>query len=135
MHGRLTSIGVGIVAPKTAIASLTLKLHLSHERMKLENGKIIKIIENNELIEKGFKGRSSGHNNMEDSGPNLWTEGARKMLKERSAKIQNQNNKETTSNKTIMDYALEHANDKAKPNDITNKINHVRLWEKNNTSM
>ena len=127
MHGRVTGMGMGIVAPKTAIASFTLKLCLSHKRMNVENGKIIKIIENNELIEKGFKVGSSGHNNMEDSGPNLWTEGARKMLKERSAKIQNQNNKETTSNKTIMDYALEHANDKAKPKEITNKINYVRL--------
>ena len=71
MHVRVTAMGAGIVAPKTATTSLTLKLCLSHERMKSENGKITKAIENNELIEKGFKGGSSGHNDVEDSGPRL----------------------------------------------------------------
>ena len=87
MHGRVTGMGMGIVAPKTAIASFTLKLCLSYKRMKYENGKIIKIIEDNELIEKGFKGGSSRCNYVEDSGPRLWIEGVRKMLEERRATI------------------------------------------------
>ena len=63
MHGRVTAMGAGIVIPKKAIASLTLKLCLSHKRMKPENVKILKIIENNELIEKWSKWESSGWNN------------------------------------------------------------------------
>ena len=47
------------------------------------------------------------------------------MLEERRAKIQNQDNKETTSNKTIIEHALEHALDHAKeivrPEDTTSK--------------
>ena len=50
MHGRVTVMGAGIVAPKTVIDSLTLKLHLSYERIKSKNGKIIKTIKNNKLI-------------------------------------------------------------------------------------
>ena len=114
-------MGVGIVVPKMAIASLTLKLHVSHERMKSENGKIIKIIENNKLIEKGFKGGSSGCNAIGNSGPRLWIEGRRKMLEERKEKLQTQDSKEITSNKNIMEYASECAKDKTKPKDTTNK--------------
>ena len=51
LRGRVKAMGTGIVAPKTAIDSLMLKLHPSHKRMKSENGKILKIIGNNESIE------------------------------------------------------------------------------------
>ena len=121
MFGRVTAMGVGIVAPKMAIYSLTQKLHVSHERMKSENGKIIKTIENNELIEKGFKRGSSGCNSMENSGPRLWIEGERKMLEERRAKLQNQDSKEINSNKTIVEYASEQSKDKTKPKDMVKK--------------
>ena len=59
MCGIVSSMGVGIVSPKTAIASSALKLHLSHKRMISENGKFLKIIENNETIETGLKGGNS----------------------------------------------------------------------------
>ena len=88
IRSTVTEMGVGTVSPKTVISSLTLKLHRSHKRMKSENGTIIKIIENSALIEKGSKGGSSRHNDVKDSGPSLWIEGARKMLDERKAKIQ-----------------------------------------------
>ena len=45
---------------------------------------------------------------MEESGPRLWIERARNMLEDRRAKIQNEKTEKITSNKTIMDRALEH---------------------------
>ena len=36
--GRVTAMGVGIVAPKTEISDLVLKLHLSRRRIQSEKG-------------------------------------------------------------------------------------------------
>ena len=59
LHRRVTVMGVGIVAPKTEIEALHLNLCLSRRRMKSENVKIIKIIENDQIIETGSRGKSS----------------------------------------------------------------------------
>ena len=40
LHCKVSSMGVVIVAPKTAISSLSLKLYLSHRRMQSENVKM-----------------------------------------------------------------------------------------------
>ena len=58
-HGRSSEMGVRIVAPKTAITALSLNLCLSHRRMQSENGKIINLIENNQMIEMGPRGKNS----------------------------------------------------------------------------
>ena len=50
MCGRVTAMRIGIVATKIEIASLTLKLCLSYKIMDSENGKFLKIIENNQTI-------------------------------------------------------------------------------------
>ena len=71
MHGRLKAMVLGTVAPKTAIASLTLKLHFAHKRMHSENGKNLKIIEDSSTIETGSKGGSSGNNKVDESRPRL----------------------------------------------------------------
>ena len=78
MHGRVTAMGIGIVSPKTAIASLTLKLHFTHKRMNSENVKFLKTIEDNSAIETGSKWGSSGNNKMNEYRPRLWIEGAKK---------------------------------------------------------
>ena len=65
MRFRVIEMRVGIVAPKTAIASLKLNLSLSYKRMNSENVQILKMIENNEIIETGLKGGSSRNNKME----------------------------------------------------------------------
>ena len=112
MYGRVTAMGLGIVAPKIAIASLTLKLCLSHKNMNSENGKFLKTIEDNETTETGLKGGRSGSNKMEESGPRMWIEGARKFLEDRRAKIENEENEKITNDKTIMEHALEYAKEK-----------------------
>ena len=66
---------------------------------------------------------------MEEFGPRLWIEGSRKILEDRRAKIQNEENEKITSNKTIVEHALEHAKEKVRPKEITSKINLVRLWK------
>ena len=95
--------------------------------MNSENGKVLKIIEENETIEKGLKVGSSGCNKMEESGQRMWIEGARKMLEDRRAKNQNEETEKITSNKTIMEHALEFSKEQIRPKEITSKINHVRL--------
>ena len=49
---------------------------------------------------------------MEESGSRLWIERSRKMLEDRKAKIQNEENEKITSNKTIVEHALERENKK-----------------------
>ena len=44
------------------------------------------------MIETWSKGGSSGNNKMNESGPRLWIEGARKMLDNRRARVQNEEN-------------------------------------------
>ena len=51
------------------------------------------------------------------------------MLEDTRAKIQNEENEKITSMKTIVEHTLECAKEKAKPKEITSKINHVRLWK------
>ena len=58
---------------------------------------------------------------MEDSGPRLWTEWVKKILEERRAKIQNEENEKITSNETIMECALVHEEEKLRPKEITSK--------------
>ena len=52
------------------------------------------------------------------------------MLEDRKAKIQDEENDEITSNKTIMEHALERAQEEVRPKEITRKMNHVRIWKK-----
>ena len=58
LHSRVKSMGVVIVDPKTEITALILKIYFSHKRMNSENVKMMKIIENNSIIETGSKGES-----------------------------------------------------------------------------
>ena len=107
LHARVTAMGVEIVASKTAIVVLTLKLYFSHKRMNSENIKMLKTIENNSTIWTGSKGGSSGENKANESGPMLWIEGASKILDNRRARFKMK--KKITKNKTIMDCALHYA--------------------------
>ena len=53
-----------------------------------------------------------------------------KILDDRRAGIQNEENKKITNNKTIMEHSLERAKEKVRPKGIISKINHARLWKK-----
>ena len=122
-------MGIGIVAPKTAITALILKLHLSHKRMKSENVKMLKIIENNLIIETGSKGGRSGAGKTNESRPKSWIENTTKMLDDREESVQNEEKTKITDNKTIIEHDLEHAKKKLRPKGIEGKTNHFRLWK------
>ena len=84
---------------------------------------MLKIIENNSTIEIGSKGGNSVENKINESGPRFWIERSRKKLVDRRARIQKEDNQKITKNKTIMDYALEHAKQKVKFKENASNIN------------
>ena len=45
LHSRVTSIGVGMMAPRIAIVVLTIKLYLSRQRMESENENLLQMTE------------------------------------------------------------------------------------------
>ena len=79
LHGIASAMGMIIVAPKTAIAALSLKLHLSHRLMQSENGKIINLIEKNQIIETDSGGKDSIACKTNNYGTKLWIENAKKF--------------------------------------------------------
>ena len=105
--GRVTATGIGIMAPRTATEALTIKLCMSHQRMKSENGKLMQMIENNQMIESGAGSIESQINNKACLGKKLWTENVVKMLNERNATIRNGNDTTMTKSKTAMEKEKE----------------------------
>ena len=63
LHSRVTSIGVGMMAPRIAIAVLTIKLYMSRQRMESENEKLMQMTENNQIIESRARSIQSKINN------------------------------------------------------------------------
>ena len=79
---RVIEIGINTMVPRTAIAALIIKSYMSHQRMKSENGKLMQMIEINQMIESGARSIYSKRNNKVCLGIKLWTENSAKILNE-----------------------------------------------------
>jgi len=128
LYARKSALGVGLMAPRTIMSVLALKLYLSHQRGETRISRLININEDNARLYYGFAASIIDSKLEWNPGKCSWSDEIRLMLRSRNLEIINRINetKWITKNKTIMDYAIQYSNDLI----IVEAINHVRLYKK-----
>ena len=76
---------------------------MSRQRLKPENGKLMQMIENNQMIESRSGSIKSKINIKVCLGKKLWTENVVKMLNERNTTIRNGNDTGIRKSETAME--------------------------------
>ena len=109
LHARKSALGVGLMAPKTIMSVLAIKLCVSHQRGETRVSEMININEDNIGIFYGFKQKVIDLPLDWNRSVKTWSDEIRLMLRSRQIEITNQLNetRAITMDKSIMDYAVE----------------------------
>ena len=112
LYARKSALGVGLMAPRTIMNVLALKLYVGHMRGELRVSKMIKINEDNVRFYYGFSAEVIDPRLEWNPAVMTWSNEIRLMLKSRRMQLINRINesKWITKNKTIMDYAIQYSN-------------------------
>ena len=110
LYARKLSLGVGLMSLTIIMDVLALKLYAGHNRVESEVLKMIKINKENARLQYGYS--TSVLETNREWKPNIITQSdeIQEMLSRRNLKFINRLNekKRITSNKTIMDYAMQY---------------------------
>ena len=128
LYARKSALGVGLMAPRTIMSILALKLYVSYQRGETRVSKMININEDNIRLHYGFKTSVIDSNLEWNPSVQTWSDEIRLILRSRQLEVINRVNetKWLTKNKTIMDFAVEYSNQL----NIVEAINHVRIYKK-----
>ena len=131
LYSRKTALGVGLMAPKTIMDGLALKLYLGHQRSEDRISKIIQIIEDNASTQYGY-GKSVMEVNKDVKPSTItWSDEIQDKMMKRGIILENRINEPSkfTVNKTIMDMVSEYVHEMNKTKDDIAPLNQVRIWK------
>ena len=132
LYMRNSALGVGLMAPRTIVDVLALKLYVGHQRARSKVAKIIQINEDNARMSYGYSASIIETSRKWKPNNVIWSDEIQEMLNRRQLKVMNRANepKWITKNKTIMDYVKMYV----KMNQISElciaPINQVRIQKK-----
>ena len=130
LYIRQNAIGIGLIMPKTAIAMLETKLYIRNLRAKTRISKIIIMINNKLMIEKG-KNNNTIKEEYNTNNKKMWVENVHQILNSRQIQLVNNFNEvQIMTNKTIMQLVVEYIKQNKLKSEIFDQINYVRLYEK-----
>ena len=131
LYSRKTALGIGLLAPRTIIDVLSLKLYIGNQRLNSKVAQIIQINEDNARISYGYS--ESILETQRKYKPNviMWSDEIQEKLNRRQLKVENRMNepKWFTINKTIMDYAIQYITSNGLKEEILAPINQVRIYK------
>jgi len=132
LYSRKTALGVGLLAPRTIVDILSLKLYIGHQRMKSKVSEIIQINEDNARVSYGYSTSIIETERKDKPNEITWNDEIQVKLNRRNLRLENRTNepKWISKNKTIMDYAVRYKELEGIESDIIAPINHVRLHKK-----
>ena len=93
LYSRKTALGVGLIAPRTIIDELSMKLYLGHRRADDRISKIIQIIEDNARVQYGYSNSPIDVNRIEKPDNIIWSDEIQEKITRRGLKIENRINK------------------------------------------
>ena len=132
LYARKLQLGVGILKPSTILTILSLKLYLGHRRNQDDISKQIIINEKEAHFQYGYNKEILEIDSKYKPSNQIWSDEIGQRLIDRRIKLCNVEESKyvKTTNKTIMDYAIEYAKEKEMDEKIIQLINHVRLYKR-----
>ena len=118
--------------PNTILAILALKLYLGHKRLNTKVGRIIKMNEQSQYLQSGYQSHPIETPIEHKTLTRTWSDEIGIILQSRNMHVINNDHKECiiTQNKTIMDYAVEHARCHELNMSVLAPINHARILKR-----
>jgi len=132
LYSRKTALGVGLIAPRTIVDELSLKLYLGHRRAEDRISNIIQIIEDNARVQYRYSKSIIDVSRNEKPNNITWSDEIQEKIERRGMKLENRvkDAKSFTRNKTIMEMAVEYAKEIEEAYEIIAPINQVRIRKK-----
>ena len=127
LYCRAKALGIGLMKPRTIIAAMEIRLYVGNMRANSPTSKIIKALQNNDMIILGENNSNAYTHTIKDTSYNSWTQQIGVILQTRAIKLLNHLTEQITENKTIMNYANIYARIMQLPTNAIDNINHVRL--------
>ena len=128
LYMRKSAFGIGIMAPKTILDTMKLKLYIGNVRRNGNAGKAIEIHQDFRQIEAG-RNCQIGENPNRTYWKETWIDEVSRLLWDRKMSVE-QSQQETlynTKNKTLMEYAMKYVELNQYQKHVLYQINFVRL--------
>ena len=131
LHVKKSALGVGLIEPATVIDYLAIKLYVGNKRAKGELTSVINIHEEISQEDSGLPRRARRQQGTIKYWKAGWIEEIDEKLRERKIEIVDEEEKDlvTTTNKFLMEYAIEYVNEKKDKMKVLKKINSVRKYK------
>ena len=131
LYVKKSALGVGLIEPATVIDYLAIKLYVGNKRAKGELTSVINIHEEISQEDSGLPRRARRKQGTIKYWKAGWIEEIDEKLRERKIEIADEEEKDlvTTTNKFLMEYALEYMNEKKDKMKVLKKINSVRKYK------
>jgi len=131
LYSRKSALGIGLLKPSTIIAILAAKLYIGHMRKNDRIANMIKINEEEAEWEYGYSQSIHQISQEHKTKQSTWSDEIATMWNDRGIKFHNKNSSITkiTSNKTIMDYAIQFTKSNQEFENSIQIINHVRIFK------
>ena len=125
-------MGVGLLAPRTIVDILSLKLYLGHQRMQSKVAKIIQINEDNARLSYGYSRSVLETKRIHKPEKVIWCNEIQAKLDRRRLSMENRINevKWISTNLTIMDYAIKYVDRQRLNENILAPINQIRIHKR-----
>jgi len=132
LYSRKTAMGIGLLAPRTIVDILALKLYVGHQRMNSKVAKIIQINEDNARLSYGYSRSVLETKRSHKPKQVIWSDEIQAKLDRRRLKIENRLNERTwiSKNLTIMDYAIKYVDSQRLKEEILAPINQIRIHKR-----
>ena len=129
LHMRKSSLGVGLMKPSTTLAFLALQLYLGHARIEDDTAKMTQAIQDNEGLQHGHSMPIMDAQDQCKLNTTTWCDEIASVIQKRGISIINNNNNKAfqTSNKSIMQCAIDYVESCDLDKETLPPINHMRL--------
>ena len=130
MHVSKDMLGLGLFLPSTMIAIQAMRMYLGNKRISSNASRMIAVLEEQIWVEEGRNQHPINHKKEMYWTPS-WVDEIKKIMETRDMTLQNYNNRSfvITKNKTIMEFAVVHADKVMNNQKLLKLINHVRLFK------